>query len=63
MYVSRRIARSRKTFKNLSKSRIMFEPGSFLMFLFWITDSNAMVLVSDPGNIDGVMGCYLKVKE
>lgn len=41
----------------------MFEPGSFLMLLFWITDSNAMVLVSDPGNIDGVMGCYLKVKE
>lgn len=40
----------------------MFEPGSFLMSLFWMADSNAVVLVSDTGDIGGVMACYLKVK-
>lgn len=32
------------------------------MSLFWIADSNAVMLVSDTGGIGGVMGCYLKVK-
>lgn len=32
----------------------MFEPGSFLVSLFWIANSNAVVLVSDTGNIVGV---------
>lgn len=40
----------------------MFELGSFLVSLFWIADSNAVVLVSDTGDSGGVMGCYPKVK-
>lgn len=47
MCVSSRIARSRKIFNNLSKSSIEFEPGSFLMSVFCIAKSNAVVLVSD----------------
>lgn len=62
MCVSRRIARSRKTFKNLSISILMFEPGGFLMSLFCIADSNAVVLVSDTGDIGWDYRLYLKVK-
>lgn len=62
MCVSRRIARSRKTFKNLSISILMFEPGGFLMSLFCIADSSAVVLVSDTGDIGWDYRLYLKVK-
>lgn len=50
MCINSRIARSRKLY-NLLKSSIEFEPSSFLMSVFYIVKCDAVMLVSDTGDI------------
>lgn len=57
MCISSRIARYGNISNNLSKRSIEFEPGGFLMSVFCIAKSYALILVSDTGDVG--WGCGL----